>query len=397
MCRNYCGAKGIDPKFFEINEVFKQVDINGPEKVPSLLHNKTTGKERHRNGYDESLGQTLFRSVSINDFITSEDPAQVLSTTNQLVFDDEKSEKYKKYPETTDDIIENCKDLKVLSKTDLKALLKWRKKMIMYEHPDIHKKNEEKKKSEKEKKELDVNNPEQLSQYIKEITEKDDKQKKKEKRREEHRIKQQKLKLIRSMEKTAVDMDTYNDETIFQLKDLKNDEMMDDIVKGEGMPEDGEEKDYEIGDDKEEEEEEENSEDDDEEDEEGDEYSHEINLEEQAEEMYRKYKAKKDEREKNIEENGIETNKKGLKLRKVQEQALLDKIVKERVEGNENEYYKMLIKSENMSDEESEETDDDEIDTTNSLVKKISFFIYFILLYLFFFNSYYFFTLKISL
>ena len=52
----------------------------------------------------------------------------ILGEANQLVFD-RTSDIFSRHPLTTDEIRENCRDLKVLGKKECKQLLKWREKM----------------------------------------------------------------------------------------------------------------------------------------------------------------------------------------------------------------------------------------------------------------------------
>ena len=65
-----------------------------------------------RQGYDESLGQILHVKESVNTFITAADPVRVLSTVNQLVWDEE-SEKFKTHKATTPEVLACCDDLRV--------------------------------------------------------------------------------------------------------------------------------------------------------------------------------------------------------------------------------------------------------------------------------------------
>lgn len=160
------------------------------------------------------------------------------------------------------------------------------------------------------------------------------------------------------MDNHAIDMDTYNDESIFNINELKDDDMVDELLKGEVYSEDDEDE-INIG----------NNEND-KGDDDDDEYNYEEELEDQIEEMYRQYKAKRDEHEKYLlEHGGVDTKSKGHKLKKEQEQAVLDKLFEERVEGNEKEYYELLNKKSDDSDSD-EEGDDNK---KNSLIKEISF------------------------
>ena len=52
----------------------------------------------------------------------------ILSSSNKLIFD-KTSEVFSKHPLTSDEIKQNCEDLKVLGPRELKQLVKWRERM----------------------------------------------------------------------------------------------------------------------------------------------------------------------------------------------------------------------------------------------------------------------------
>jgi len=63
VCMGFIAAKSIDPKLFDPNHVFKEIDDPGL-KGPDIFHKKfDASNRRHRTGYDESLGKSLLLLV----------------------------------------------------------------------------------------------------------------------------------------------------------------------------------------------------------------------------------------------------------------------------------------------------------------------------------------------
>merc|ERR1712157_323279 len=89
-----------------------------------LFHKKNTQK-RQRDGYDPSLGQGLYKSNTVSGFLHSKDPMTILAEVNELKFD-KASEPLKTFSATTAEVLECFKDIKVLGKSELRNLLRWR-------------------------------------------------------------------------------------------------------------------------------------------------------------------------------------------------------------------------------------------------------------------------------
>eukprot|EP00611_Tribonema_gayanum_P012939 TRINITY_DN2365_c0_g1_i1.p1 TRINITY_DN2365_c0_g1~~TRINITY_DN2365_c0_g1_i1.p1 ORF type:complete len:1046 (+),score=376.55 TRINITY_DN2365_c0_g1_i1:217-3354(+) len=122
----------IDPRMLDPKHIFDQGYEEGMNKSISVFHKKfDKHNKRHRSGYDESLGQLLTRKGTITAFIESEEPIRVLSDMHVLEFTD-MCAVYKQHKDTTPEILALCSDLRILGKSDFKALLKWRLKMVAY-------------------------------------------------------------------------------------------------------------------------------------------------------------------------------------------------------------------------------------------------------------------------
>lgn len=128
ICQKYTAPNYIDPKLLDPNHVFKEVSTGGSKKI-DVLHKKfDQHNKRSRSGYDENLGVLLHVKSSVTSFIMSQDPIRVLTDTHELIFTEE-CETIKSHPDTSNNIIECLKDLRLLNKSDFKKLLKWRNKI----------------------------------------------------------------------------------------------------------------------------------------------------------------------------------------------------------------------------------------------------------------------------
>jgi AdoMet-dependent rRNA methyltransferase SPB1 len=82
-------------------------------------------KRRKRDGYDEG-DYTLHKTISATDFIHKSDAVGMIGTANQITFITKEELEWLKNGVTRPEIQENCKDLKVLGKSDFKSLIRWR-------------------------------------------------------------------------------------------------------------------------------------------------------------------------------------------------------------------------------------------------------------------------------
>lgn len=120
VCQGYIAPAKIDPKLLDPKHIFKEVEPEGKKKVSILQVEK---QKKRAEGYDEG-DYTLFRSATVSEFLQAEQPLDILSLVNEIVFDDLK---YSKHVLTTEDVKEAFKDVKVLGKSDIKNLLSWHK------------------------------------------------------------------------------------------------------------------------------------------------------------------------------------------------------------------------------------------------------------------------------
>ncbi|XP_015762200.1 PREDICTED: pre-rRNA processing protein FTSJ3-like [Acropora digitifera] len=151
-------SKDYQPLLWVFQQLFKKVHSTKPQASRSesaeifvvcqvlsllvlfsyfyLLIYSQKGKKAKAEGYTQG-DYTLFQTAKVTDFLQAKHPLEVLSAVNEIVFDEEK---YSKHVQTTNDIKECCKDVKVLGKTEIKSLLAWhktlRKEFIEVENED---------------------------------------------------------------------------------------------------------------------------------------------------------------------------------------------------------------------------------------------------------------------
>ena len=135
VCREYLAPKRIDPFLLDPAHVFQQFDAN-EHKQPDVFHQKVGKQERSRQGYEdaETHSALIGKHADIAVFVDSEQPIVTLGSYGRFVWDSERAKGWRQWSaSTTEEVVELSKDLKVLGKGDLKALLKWRKKVKDFE------------------------------------------------------------------------------------------------------------------------------------------------------------------------------------------------------------------------------------------------------------------------
>jgi len=128
VCEKYLAPKKIDPKLLKAKHVFSD-SMSTLDLSSSITSLKQLTKERrNRSGYDEALGQTLYKKATLAEFVEAENPFFFLSQSNELTYSDEASAALVALAEFSEENKISSKDIKVLGKTELQNLLKWRMK-----------------------------------------------------------------------------------------------------------------------------------------------------------------------------------------------------------------------------------------------------------------------------
>lgn len=145
VCQGYKNPARVDPKFLDPRHVFKELDpsmLAGDDQeagVPLSLKGTSAGNahanvfepkkvRKHREGYADG-DYTLFHSLDAMDFIKGHDVIGMLGSYNQISFKSDESKKLLELADTTEEMRENCADLKVLGKKDFRNLMNWRKEV----------------------------------------------------------------------------------------------------------------------------------------------------------------------------------------------------------------------------------------------------------------------------
>jgi len=146
VCQYYIAPDKIDPKFFDPNYVFSEVETANKLNIFSSKKQKKPKAE----GYPEN-DYTLYHKMSAKEFIACKDAVAFLRYASEIVIDDDIIDKHEK---TTKEVRECCKDIKVLGRKQLKLLMNWYQTLKKEQNKN---ENEEEKKDENEEQNKDQN------------------------------------------------------------------------------------------------------------------------------------------------------------------------------------------------------------------------------------------------
>lgn len=135
ICQGYKAPDKLDPKFLDPKYVFQEVEADSTTVKGLQAHEKSKPRA---GGYEEGI-TSLHKAALISDFVHKENFVDILNNATVLEMNDEE---IANHPLTTEEIKECCKDIKVLGRKDLKALLGWRK-AIQKDLDEQHSKLEE--------------------------------------------------------------------------------------------------------------------------------------------------------------------------------------------------------------------------------------------------------------
>jgi len=146
VCKSFKAPTQVDPKLLDARFVFEDFsshEITNQDKKTSFK--KLFGKKPTRVGYDMSKLDFSMRNIGyVTDFINCSDPIQMLVECTGLSFVCEECSSKKtnascrcaslfNHEKTNDEIKLLVTDLQILSKSDFKSLLDWRKKLQVLE------------------------------------------------------------------------------------------------------------------------------------------------------------------------------------------------------------------------------------------------------------------------
>ncbi|KAJ1921888.1 AdoMet-dependent rRNA methyltransferase spb1 [Mycoemilia scoparia] len=165
VCKDYIAPKNIDPRFLDPKYVFEELDVAKASTSLNIFAPESKQKKRHREGYEEG-NYTLHTKVSAMELVKAKDPIVLLGSVNELTFDDDEAKELLLLPETTEDIIIYCKDIKLIGKKDFRTLMKWRAALRERYKLETSAKDEEEK-SNAEEEEEEQNTEDEIEQLAK--------------------------------------------------------------------------------------------------------------------------------------------------------------------------------------------------------------------------------------
>ncbi|KAJ6645669.1 pre-rRNA 2'-O-ribose RNA methyltransferase FTSJ3 [Pseudolycoriella hygida] len=165
VCQYYIAPEKIDPKFLDAKYVFEELDLESTQQA-SVLHPEK--KRIKAEGYSEN-DFSMRHELPVSAFIQHTSGLTALQGVGQIVFDDDT---ILNHVRTTPEIIECCKDIKVLGRKDMRSLLNWWKHLRAEKFPPKEKitiAEAEPKKPELTKEEIEEMEFEELEKHIAEI------------------------------------------------------------------------------------------------------------------------------------------------------------------------------------------------------------------------------------
>ena len=128
VAQNYLAPDKIDPRFFSANYLFEDA-VNEEQALKKEKVNllKPVNKQRKTKAEGYKDGESIqFFAIKASDFLSSHDSLETLSKAHEIIFDDPE---ITNHALTTQEIMECCKDIKVLGRKEILSLVHWRKKM----------------------------------------------------------------------------------------------------------------------------------------------------------------------------------------------------------------------------------------------------------------------------
>ncbi|XP_067637339.1 pre-rRNA 2'-O-ribose RNA methyltransferase FTSJ3 [Eurosta solidaginis] len=229
VCQCYLAPTRIDPRLLDSKYVFEELDLEGKKKNP-LLHPEKQ-KRVKAEGYTEA-DIALRNDLSATDFMQASSGLGALQGVGSIRIDDER---IAKHPKTTTEILECCKDIKVLGRKDIKALLAWWKviKDELFKKSEIETSviEEEMPKKAPTQEEIEDLEEEELQQQIAELAEEEQREIKR-KRKKELKSKQklQEKMNLHMVIKGDVGPQDEGEQEIFDLKSIKTQRELEEML-----------------------------------------------------------------------------------------------------------------------------------------------------------------------
>ncbi|XP_068068268.1 pre-rRNA 2'-O-ribose RNA methyltransferase FTSJ3 isoform X1 [Anomalospiza imberbis] len=243
VCQGYQAPDKIDSKFFDPKYAFKDVEV-ATKSVSELISNKKPKAE----GYAEG-DTTLYHRFTLMDFLKAPNPVDFLSKANEITLGDGELENHSS---TTEELRHCCRDIRVLGRKELRALLNWRTKLRRFlakklkeqaKELDINlSSGEEEEGREEEKKEKmeakaadaeDAKEQEEVELALAEMKAKELAELKRKKKKILKEQKKQRERVELKMDLPGVSIADDGDTSMFSLKSIHRTPLLDELSRGD--------------------------------------------------------------------------------------------------------------------------------------------------------------------
>lgn len=239
VCLRYKAPKRIDPRFLDPKAVFAELAAPAPNNEAKVFNPEI--KKRKRDGYEDG-NYIQFKEAPVSEYIQTTDPIAMLGGLNKLSFDqtpngDLALAALDKLPETTQEVRDCCKDLKVLGRKEFKVLLRWRLKVRdTFGFSEKAKKDAEAAASEEVAEVEPMDEELQMQEEMQKLRDQSDTKKRKDRRRDNDRKRKEIIRMQMNMTTpTDIGLDQagpYGEDSMFALKTVEKSEAPKKIING---------------------------------------------------------------------------------------------------------------------------------------------------------------------
>lgn len=224
VCQGFKAPDKIDKRFFDAKYVFQDLIPVDEAITMADFTNKKLQRKAKAIGYKDDVTM-LYEECNVSEYLKSDKPLKILGQVNRLVFDDDE---IMNQPHTTDDIIEACKDLKVLGKREFRLLANWHKKV---NKEKIKQKEAEKGEAEDELDDASSNSEEEIEKKLAEMKDDEVRQLKRKKKV----VTKERRKLRERMGHMAQSTNEQEDMELFRIDKVKTKSQLEKLVKENSM------------------------------------------------------------------------------------------------------------------------------------------------------------------
>lgn len=227
VCRTFKAPKKLDPRLLDPKEVFEEL-ADGPQNNEAKVFNPEK-KKRSRQGYEEG-NYILHNTMPIMEFVRDENPIDILGETSEFIIDQEDPDwkLVRKLKQTTNELLECFKDLRVLGKKDFRMILRWRK--IARKLLDLDKEEEEIKVEVEP-----LNEEEQIDKELDQVRSRQLQKQKREKRQKNEQKQKEIVRMQMNMltpKDIGIEAASIGADSLFNLKTAEKTGQLDDISRG---------------------------------------------------------------------------------------------------------------------------------------------------------------------